>query len=117
MLVVRAAQMKILNLPWQEQFRSKLVAYLSAEFPVETAALGADGVEAMIEAGIRKAQGLGIDQEADVCDLIALVVEHGTGFEQLPWAAPIVGSSEGWDVKLGQLVGWAEALRLAARRV
>jgi hypothetical protein len=117
MLVIRAEQYRILNLACEAAFRKEVAAYLEADFAEQCKQLGPEGVTDLIELGIRKAAQYGIELESGICDLIAVMAEFGPRVDEQEWAASILrDGAEPANVRVGRLVGWAEAMRNLNRR-
>lgn len=112
MLVIRREQMSVLNRKFEAKFRQAVADYLISDYPAYVRELGAAGIDNLIDQGIRKAAGLGLEYEAQICDLIAIMAVHGVDFDRLPWASDILSDrSEPSAVLIGRLNGWSEALR------
>jgi hypothetical protein len=72
--------------------------HLEEFFPQHCAALGDEGTAALIVRGVAKAHGYGLSGEAEMCQLIDLMVCLGEDLDTdpaMPWAGAILGEPEG----------------------
>ena len=119
MLVIRPSQMHILNQGPAAAFRRTVTAYLNEEFPSLCAARKPAELESFIEEAIGRGERFGLEFEADFCDYIAFLFEHGLNFASDPalgWAREIAEDpQEAPATRVARLVGWSAALRRLQR--
>ena len=80
MLVIRREQMSVLNRKFEAKFRQAVADYLISDYPAYVRELGTARIDNLIDQGIRKAAGLGLEYEAQICDLIAIMAMSWRGF-------------------------------------
>ena len=117
MLIIRQAQMEALNKPFVAEFREHVSEYLHTYYAEKCKAMGPQGVEALIDQGIAKANRYGIEMEEEIFDLIEILFENGANFENTPdmaWAAEILSdSSASGNQRILRLIAGLEAARNA----
>ncbi|MET0383421.1 MAG: hypothetical protein ABW032_08365 [Burkholderiaceae bacterium] len=76
------------------RFEDEVIGGLRESFAPVVAAhrLDEPGLRAVVREVAGRAAAYGIHSEAGAARFIEFVFEFGGGFEQLPWAAPILGS-------------------------
>ena len=93
MLIIREAQMEALATAAVRRFETRVCSWLTATFPERCAELGADALRDLVQQGIKKAAGYGINQERDVAEFIALMVRLSPEFDALDtyaWTARLL---------------------------
>ena len=90
MLRIRPEQMSVFDEHMRRSFEARLVAHVAKRFRPECALAGEDATRARVRAGIERAVACGVTIEADVARYIELMYQFGDGFDQSPWAAPIL---------------------------
>jgi hypothetical protein len=115
MLIIRKAQMEALNARLVQDFENQVLADLEERFPARCREMGEASLRRLIQAGIRKAGGYGIEAQDDVARVIEVMFEFGENFDEradLAWPCQSLRDpSLTGDVKTGLLVA-----RLAARK-
>ena len=114
MLVIRRAQMSALARAAREPFVENVIAHLRRVWPDECAAMGDDGVDALVAHGLARCEAYGIETEYDVgryCDLMLLLTRDFDRDANVPWASDIL-TSPGFDgrVKVDLLMERTETL-------
>jgi hypothetical protein len=114
-LVIRRAQMEALRRHALEPFQALLTWRLRTSFTAQTQALSDAALEALVWAGIDRANGYGITAEPDVAGFVELMVCHGTDFDRdpaMPWAGEILNSPELDDATKMASLGYCEEIFL-----
>ena len=115
MLIIRKAQMDALNLPFVAEFREHVTEYLYAYYAEKCKEMGPQGIDALIDQGIAKANRYGIEMEEEILDLIEIMFENGANFENTPdmaWAAEVLNdSSATGSQRISRLVAGLEVAR------
>lgn len=84
MLVVRDAQLAVLQEQALGRLEDALLAWLTQWWPDRCEALGAAEVRALIRRAAARAAAMGTDDSADVARLVFVTVALGEGFERNP---------------------------------
>lgn len=110
--------MRVLNEIFREKFRRTVAEYLRTEFSVRCAATPAADLLAFVDKGVAKGERFGLEMEADICDYVAFLFEHGMEFEtdpKLSWAQTILDDDTLPPAeRMSRLTGWVEAFGRAA---
>jgi hypothetical protein len=113
MLVIRKAQIKVLEQAARRSFEDRMVGYLSKRFPDTCGAHNEAAVRASIQKGIEQAKRYGITAEYDVARYIDLMLEFSEDFDTSPatsWATPILTNANlGFHAKMDLL--WEKAIQ------
>lgn len=111
MLVIRKTQMHLLEQELRRDFARRAGLHLGANFS-DCAAMEPAELRALVDGGIAKAHGYGIETEREVCKFLNLLVVYGPHFDvELPWARKTLAAKEGASLRLNRL--YARALRVA----
>jgi hypothetical protein len=94
-LIIRREQMRALSQITREALVERLAAHLRKHFPDACAALGPEGLVALISEGLARAEKHGFHSNTDVARWLNLMVTFGRAFDEdprLPWAAARLAS-------------------------
>ena len=97
MLKIRTEQLTVFNKQVEQRYQHDVKRYLQGHLPRQADALGEPGLEQLIENGMEKAYGYGIDSKRDMADFLAILLEYGYDFEAraaYDWAATILQDAE-----------------------
>jgi hypothetical protein len=90
-LIIRQAQLDILDQKATAEFESELVRFVHQHFPAAAPSLGEEGVRAAIRASIERAAAYGVRTRRDQSRWIALAFTFGMDFDRrLNWAKDIL---------------------------
>lgn len=93
LVTLRRAQLERLGAAMMDEFQLRLEQHVRLVFPRRTAALGDDGVRALIAKGVRRAQELRLSTERGVTRFTDLLFAFGEDFESrggLAWMSAIL---------------------------
>ncbi len=93
MLVIRKAQMAVLEQAVLRTFENRMLEHLKEFFPKHCEILGEEQVRKVIRLGIERAEQYGLVSERDIHLYVGLMFMLGSYFDQdpqLPWAAKIL---------------------------
>jgi hypothetical protein len=87
MFRMRSEQKQAFRADALHDFEERVVLHVGRCFAERRAALGDDGLRALIRLGIERAGGHGIVAERDVCKFVDLMLVFGADFDRrCPWA-------------------------------
>ena len=93
MLTIRKEQMDILSAYSREQFEWRMVKHLREKFPDRTKDLADEKIRVVVQSGMKKAEGYGIDYEDDIRQFLEYLVIYGTRLdvrEETQWIGDIL---------------------------
>lgn len=93
MLVIRKAQMAVLEQAVLRTFENRMLEHLKEFFPKHCEILGEEQVRKVIRLGLERAEQYGLVSERDIHLYVGLMFMLGSYFDhdpQLPWAAKIL---------------------------
>jgi hypothetical protein len=112
MLILRSEQIEACSAPVLDAFVERAVAHVELYFPDQHRALGEAEVRRAVRHGIARADRHRLETERDILRFVTLMFVFGRDFDEdpeLPWAASILGSSDGATLRTSRLQ--TEALR------
>jgi hypothetical protein len=87
MLVIRAAQVSVLERESSRRFDDWLAAELRAFAPSVCDQLGESGLRELVQLGRQRARAHGIEAPEEICKFTGLMIRFGRDFDRLrPWA-------------------------------
>ncbi len=92
-MIVRAEQMKVLELHAQRQFSADMAVYVRTLAPKLCAVAGDIAVLAMVERGIKRAGSYGFKRRGPIQFYLGMMCTLGSSFDsdcQFPWAAEVL---------------------------
>ncbi len=97
MLIIRRAQIEALEGWARLQLEQRLGLHLRNRFPAACRDLDADGLRALIQHGIGRAEAYGVQSEYDVGRFLEFVAMYGRSFDsdpRIPWAGEVLRRSD-----------------------
>lgn len=95
-LVIRQAQLDVLDALARERFDRWLDAHVRRYFPDMVTRLGADGMQSVLASAVSRAASFGVESGPDVTRYVELVMQLGPDFPddpRIPWAGELLRSS------------------------